>query len=1076
MSDGARRPVDKLIASLQERAKELNCLYEVEQICSQADVPLDEVCRKVVAAIPPGWQYPDVCCAMIEHGDRVYTSPGFKLTEWAQATEITVQDRVEGRVVVCYLEERPREDVGPFLKEEERLIRTIAERLSHFILFQRLHNMHEDLRDASRGLTAGREDKWRGPVDLLRRSDRKLYLRVARKMVNHLCWAGVEGAQDLLREAYGDDQLTDDVNGELNVPGRTRALNESILLSGKPFELASAYLGDDDVMALIQSWMVEDKASFLPKVLNNPRSSLSEVIESLRRFHHLLADGGDLPHPTLDGLRVSLIRRFLTEQLDLIGIAKQFLHTDDFLELLDGVIVSSESHGRLGGKSAGLWLAEKILRKAVDPERPVGDFKVPRSWYIASEEIMNFIEYNDLEEVLQQKYREISQVRHEYPNIVQLFKSSQFPPDLVRSISMLLDDAGEAPLIVRSSSLLEDRLGSAFSGKYKSLFLANQGSKQERLAALLDAITEVYASLFGPDPIAYRREKGLIDFHEEMAVLVQEVVGTRVGDYFLPAAAGVAFSTNEFRWSPRINRSDGLIRLVPGLGTRAVDRITNDYPILAVPGQPNLRVNTTIDEVVRYSPQQVDVLNLATNSFETVDLETVVKKSGGDFPALELVFSVLRDDGLHRPVPLLFDPERDQVVADFNGLITETPFITRVGNILKILEQRLGTSVDIEFAFDGDDFYLLQCRPQSYADEDAPAPIPKDIPEQDIVFLANRYVSNGWVPDISHIVYVRPEGYAALGSRAEMVAVGKAVGKLNKLLPKRKFILMGPGRWGSRGDIKLGVNVTYADINNTAALVEIARKTGNYVPDLSFGTHFFQDLVESSIRYLPLYPDDDDGSINEPFLLRAPNLLPEMLPEHEGLADVVRVIDVPSVAEGRILRVLMNADLDQAVGMLASPESDGSYAPPVLLSDAHPRGREQYWRWRMRMAERIASEIDPQRFDVRALYLIGSTKNANAGPSSDIDLLIHVGDDGQKRRDLEIWLTGWSLCLGEMNYLRTGYRTPELLDVHFVTDGDIAARTSFAAKIGAVTDAALELPLSHAKRAHNDSTRYEPER
>ena len=94
-----------------------------------------------------------------------------------------------------------------------------------------------------------------------------------------------------------------------------------------------------------------------------------------------------------------------------------------------------------------------------------------------------------------------------------------------------LDFFGEVPLIIRSSSLLEDRIGHAFSGKYKSLFLGNQGTKQERLAALLDAITEVYASLFGPDPIAYRREKGLIDFHEEMAVLVQEVVGKRIGAY-----------------------------------------------------------------------------------------------------------------------------------------------------------------------------------------------------------------------------------------------------------------------------------------------------------------------------------------------------------------------------------------------------------------------------------------------------------------------------------------------------------------------------------------------------------------
>jgi predicted nucleotidyltransferase len=111
------------------------------------------------------------------------------------------------------------------------------------------------------------------------------------------------------------------------------------------------------------------------------------------------------------------------------------------------------------------------------------------------------------------------------------------------------------------------------------------------------------------------------------------------------------------------------------------------------------------------------------------------------------------------------------------------------------------------------------------------------------------------------------------------------------------------------------------------------------------------------------------------------------------------------------------------------------------------------------MAEKIASEIDPERFAVSAVYVIGSTKNASAGPSSDIDLLIHFRGDDRQRHDLETWLDGWSLCLGEINYLRTGYANPDLLDVHIITDEDISKRTSFAAKIGAVTDPALELPL-----------------
>lgn len=215
------------------------------------------------------------------------------------------------------------------------------------------------------------------------------------------------------------------------------------------------------------------------------------------------------------------------------------------------------------------------------------------------------------------------------------------------------------------------------------------------------------------------------------------------------------------------------------------------------------------------------------------------------------------------------DPENDDLIITFQGLVEKTDFIEKVRTIMDVLQESLKSPVDIEFASDGETFYLLQCRPQSYGDDDLPSPIPRDIPRSAILFEANKYVTNGRVPDITHIVYVDPDGYAKLEERSQMQAVGRAVGQLNKSLPKRQFILIGPGRWGSRGDIKLGVPVTYSDINNTAMLIEVARQRGNYVPDLSFGTHFFQDLVEAGIRYLPLYPDDDkilQRRFPEPFL------------------------------------------------------------------------------------------------------------------------------------------------------------------------------------------------------------------
>jgi hypothetical protein len=381
--------------------------------------------------------------------------------------------------------------------------------------------------------------------------------------------------------------------------------------------------------------------------------------------------------------------------------------------------------------------------------------------------------------------------------------------------------------------------------------------------------------------------------------------------------------------------------------------------------------------------------------------------------------------------------------------------------VLAQLQQSLGTAVDVEFASDGIDIYLLQCRPQSHSAETVAAPIPRDVPVQDVIFSANRHVSNGLVPDITHIVYVDPQRYSELRELAELVAVGRAVGRLNKLLPKRSFILMGPGRWGSRGDIKLGVNVTYSDINNTAVLIEVARKRGNYVPDLSFGTHFFHDLVEASIRYLPLYPDDEGVAFNEQFLLGAPNLLADMLPEFRSLADTVHVIDVPAATGGRILRLAMNAEIGEALAHLAGPSTAVDRGRGAELE--RPAVAEDHFRWRIDMAERIAAAIDGPRYDVKGIYLFGSAKNATAGPTSDIDLMVHVGGDPERGIALAEWLRGWNACLLEQNFLRTGVRAERLVHPHFVTDDDVRARRGVAAKIGAVTDAARPLALGASR-------------
>jgi hypothetical protein len=434
------------------------------------------------------------------------------------------------------------------------------------------------------------------------------------------------------------------------------------------------------------------------------------------------------------------------------------------------------------------------------------------------------------------------------------------------------------------------------------------------------------------------------------------------------------------------------------------------------------------------------------------------------------IVSVLDDGGMLRPVPFGWDPAAVLPIVTFDGLTRDTPFLARMRALLRVLRERMETPVDIEFASDGRDFYLLQCRAQSFVADAAPGAIPRDVPEDRVLFSTRRYVSNGRVPDLSHIVFVDPDGYNELQTLQELTDVGRAVGRLNKLLPRRQFVLIGPGRWGSRGDIKLGVRVTYSDINNAAMLMEVATRRGNSTPEVSFGTHFFQDLVEAAIRYLPLFPGERDVVFNARFLLESPNVLPELLPEYAHLARTLRVIDVPRATGGLILRVLLNADAEEAMGMLAVP-AEGVIAVRSTASVAGdmtvpPRegGPDDHWRWRLAMAERIAAELDLTRFGVKAMYVFGSTKNATAGPSSDIDLLVHIDGTREQREGLALWLEGWSACLAELNYLRTGRRTRGLLDVHFVTDADIERQSSYAVKIGAVTDPARPLPLGRTAR------------
>jgi hypothetical protein len=1052
-----KTPLRQLVDSLQERAKELNCLYRIDEILTDPIQPMSEVCRQVVETLPEGWKYAEDCAARLEvAGDHCQTS-GFKETSWLLTAPIILENQQVGTLSVCYTDEKPPADEGPFLKEERKLLDTIAQRIGFYLMRRNLRQVLECLK--STGSPSAERDgaEWGVILDFLRRTDPQLLRRITRRMVNYLGLSGVVEVETLLHRVASVDQDAAERTSD-NVPLPRSQLMDLAQVSGEVFEIAARCLGEEEMLTSIRTWIDEERSSFLIEILEDQSRPFSAIVESIERHRSLIGDTDHLPVPFRRTLNTALLRCLFSEDTAYLDAAKDMVEIEDVYDLVRNVLYPAHGHGKLGGKSAGLFLAMQLLRKAGEGSELLRGVRMPRTWYLSSNCQQEFLKYNNLGELYYRKYMSIEHVRQEYPHIIDLLKSCYFPPEISRRLALALEDFGDRPVIVRSSSLLEDRTGSSFAGKYKSLFLPNRGTREERLEALQDAIAEVYASTFGPDPIEYRAERRLLDVHEEMGILIQQVVGQRMGGYFLPAYSGVALSHNEFRWSARIRRRDGLLRLVPGLGTRAVDRVGDDYPILLAPGQPGLRVNVTPDEAMRYSPRWVDVINLETCTFETLELQALLRECGGDYPAIRQIVSVVEEDRIRKPIGLEPDFGEDDLVVTFEGLINDTPFVERMAAIVKVLSEKLGGPVDVEFASDGTDLYLLQCRAQSRAEDFAPAPIPRNLPREAVLFSAHRSISNGRVPDITHIVFIDPDRYAELEDPRDLRNVGKAVGRLNKLLPRRQFVLIGPGRWGSR-DIKLGVPVTYADISNAAVLMEVARKRGNYVPELSFGTHFFQDLVESDIRYIPLYPDEPEEFLDETFLRRAPNLLLEMIPELRRLADVVRVIEAQHKKEGQVLRILLNSDLDEALGIFDNPRAAAVVArgsPDTMVevpSEAH-------WRWRLRMVERIARDLDPDRFGVQALYVFGSVKNATAGPSSDIDLLIHDAGSGRKREALDLWLDGWSRSLAETNYLRTGYKNEGLLDVHYVTDDDIEKQTSFAAKIDAVTDAARRLPLA----------------
>lgn len=680
-------------------------------------------------------------------------------------------------------------------------------------------------------------------------------------------------------------------------------------------EYVNHHFSAEDVDDIVNLTLKREQVRGLEQIANQANVSFKELAEKIQLFCDLPPGESRLAPAEVVGTRVALTRHLVSDQLEFIAVAKNHLRIRDFDHITRHLVGSDTGMGRIGGKAGGMMLAYRVLAGAEEgKDSPYLPLAVPDSYYLRSDVVEDFLRLNRLDEYQSQKYKPIEDVTREYPLIKGVFRNGDFPLQIVQSLRKVLRRMGTHPLIVRSSSLLEDRFGTAFSGKYASVFLANQGTLEQRLRALLGGIAEVYASIMAPDPILYRREHNLIDYVEEMAVLIQKVVGFRIGDYFMPSFAGVAFSRNEYRWSPRIKREDGMLRIVMGLGTRAVDRSGPDHPRMVALGAPTLRPESNVQEILRCAQRTLDVVDLKNNRLRQLPLREALAWKD-EIPMLDKIVSVYQDDELYAPPGARVDADPSRIYVTFDKLLKDTPFTDRIREMLVCLEDAYGMPVDMEFATDGEKFYVLQCRTLSQASQHGPVVIPDDIPNEDVVFDARRYIRTGLIEGIEYIVYVDPLAYDAVPSRQKRIEIARAVGRINHALPERKFILVGPGRWGSN-DLRLGVPVRYADINNCRMLIEVSRQKEGFVPEVSFGTHFFQDLVEKDIQYLPLYPDVEGNRFNTEFMDHSYNCIEQVVPNDVEFKNEIRVIHVPKVARGRTLTVAMDGETDRAIAYL----------------------------------------------------------------------------------------------------------------------------------------------------------------
>ncbi len=681
---------------------------------------------------------------------------------------------------------------------------------------------------------------------------------------------------------------------------------------------------EDDVQPVIDS-------STIAEVLwSSPRSALGLAGYQLGVWTRTFVEAdalltlmrrGEASEEAVQAMFHRLLRMAISRDRRVLELAERYMDLEDLVTIGKRMLGT----GLIGGKSVGMLLARAILRKTDSRWEQL--LEVHDSFYIPSDVFYTFLVRNGCWEIRKRQLQATDYGKGADEARLRILQGT-FPQHIEKRFMDMLDYFGQSPIIVRSSSLLEDNFGNSFAGKYDSVFCANQGSREERVDAFMRAVKTVYASTMSKPALSYRARHGLLDRDEQMALLVQRVSGGEHGPYYYPQIAGVGFSFNPYVWNEDIDPKAGMIRLVFGLGTRAVDRADDDYTRLVALNAPDRRPEENTGDAPQYAQHKVDLLDLQKNRLNTVGFDDI--EANADGLPLDLFASRdpvmarrARTQGIRTQVPRLLT---------FDALLKKTSFLDDTREMLATIHEAYDNPVDVEFTanFTSDASYkinLVQCRPLQVKGGAILAEAAVEIP-QDAILLetAGPVIGQSRLDPIDRIIYVVPSVYGQLPV-SERHGIARLIGRLNRLQQENDTecttMLLGPGRWGTTTP-SLGVPVTFAEINMVSVLCEIVAMRDDLVPDVSFGTHFFSELVEMDMLYLALFPNQEQNYLNKDFFEKGPNKLGKLLPEEGRYASIVRVIDTADLEH--MNTVMIRADVLKQHAQCYLDTSDSSHS------------------------------------------------------------------------------------------------------------------------------------------------------